>query len=54
MIIEALIYGESHIAMIEKLSKDHHIIITKYHSPLELIAHICPIKLSIFTNGTGM
>ena len=54
IMIDALMYGESHIAMIEKLSKDHPIIITKYHNQLELIAHICHIRLSISTNGTGI
>ena len=54
IMIDALMYGESHIAMIEKLSNDHHIIITKYPNPLELIAHICHIKLSISTKGTGI
>ena len=54
MIIDALIYGESHIAIIEKFSNDHHSIITIYHNPLALTVPICDINVSISTNGTGI
>jgi len=52
--IDALMYGASPIAMIEKLSNAHQRSITKYPSPDHVASIVLLINAVISTKGTGI